>query len=60
MKKTKVKIIKSNNKIEFEQLIETFINNTSYNIHDIQFSTSTEGATITVYCAMILWNTKEI
>lgn len=56
MEKTKVKIIKSKNKIEFEQLIETFINNTSYNIHDIQFSTSTEGATIIVYCAMILYS----
>lgn len=55
MEKTKVKIIKSKNKIEFEQLIETFINNTSYNIHDIQFSISTEGATIIVYCAMILY-----
>ena len=56
MAKTKVKIIKSKNKIEFEQLIQTFINNTSYNIHDIQFSISTEGATIIVYCAMILYS----
>lgn len=55
MEKTKVKIIKSKNKIEFEQLIETFINNTSYNVHDIQLSISTEGATIIVYCAMILY-----
>ena len=55
MEKTKVKIIKSKNKMECEQVIETFINNTAYNIHDIQFSTSTEGATIIVYCAMILY-----